>query len=198
MDSSSDILANSAGRAPLLTVTSEGLYCAAGDFYIDPWRPVPRAIITHAHSDHARRGSERYLCSTEGLHVLRTRMGPEAVIDTVDYGVPITMNGVKVSLHGAGHVLGSAQIRVEHRGEIWVVSGDYKIANDRTSTPWEPVRCHTFVSECTFGLPIYRWPDQQNVFDDINTWWRSSADEGRTAVVYAYSLGKAQRVISGP
>lgn len=181
----------------LIRETSEGLYCEAGDFYVDPWRRVPRAIITHAHADHARPGSERYLTTQDGKHVLRSRMGAQAAIDSVAYGEPLTINGVRVSLHPAGHVLGSAQIRIEYRGEVWVVSGDYKVEAERTCAAFEPVRCHTFISECTFGLPVYRWPAQSAVMGQINDWWLRCAEQSRAAIVFAYSLGKAQRVLAG-
>lgn len=183
--------------APLLEITDNGLYCAAGNFYVDPWRPVDRAVVTHAHADHARRGSQRYLTSVDGEHVLRTRMDVEARIDTLTYGQQVTVNGVHVSLHPAGHILGSAQVRIEHQGEVWVVSGDYKIEPDATCTPFEPVRCHTFVTESTFGLPIYQWPDQQSVFAEVNSWWRQNADIGKASILCGYSLGKAQRIIAG-
>jgi putative mRNA 3-end processing factor len=181
----------------LISVTDRGLYCEEGDFYIDPWKPVPRAVITHAHSDHARRGSERYLTTSQGLHVLATRMDAGAVIDTVAYGEVLNLGGVKLSLHPAGHILGSAQVRVESRGEVWVVSGDYKIAADRTCESFTPITCDTFITECTFGLPIYRWPAQSEVDHEINQWWRSNRDAGRASVIFAYSLGKAQRIIAG-
>ena len=143
-------------EAPLIQETASGLYCEAGDFYIDPWRRVAKAVITHAHADHARPGSQAYLASHEGLRVLRSRLGPSAKIDTLPYGQSRLINGVRVSLHPAGHVLGSAQVRVEYRGEVWVISGDYKIEGDATCTAFEPVRCHTFITESTFGLPIYQ------------------------------------------
>jgi len=182
---------------PLLSESPAGLYCSAGDFYIDPCRKVTRAVITHAHSDHARPGSASYLTTREGRGVLRTRIGPTPEIETLEYGEAVTLNGVRVSLHPAGHILGSAQVRMEHRGEIWVVSGDYKIEPDATCTPFEHVRCHTFITESTFGLPIYRWEPQDVVFSRINAWWRECRDEGLTAVLLAYSLGKAQRLIAG-
>ncbi|HEX9106434.1 MAG TPA: hypothetical protein VF832_04390, partial [Longimicrobiales bacterium] len=144
----------------LLTLTPDGLYCPAGDFHVDPWRPVARAVITHAHGDHARWGSDAYLAAADGLGVLRARLGPEAVLRGVAYGEVVDMNGVRVSLHPAGHVLGSAQVRVEHGGEVWVVTGDYKREPDPTCAAFEPLRCHTLVTECTFGLPIYRWRPQ--------------------------------------
>ena len=186
-----------AGRDLLLETTERGLYCAAGDFYVDPWMPVDRAVITHAHGDHAHPGCARYLCSGEGERVLATRLGPGAVIESVDYGQDVSIGGVRVSLHPAGHILGSAQVRVEHRGEVWVVSGDYKTEPDPTCTPFEVVRCHTFVTESTFGLPIYRWSPQREVFADIAAWWRGNREAGRASVLFAYALGKAQRVLAG-
>ena len=183
-------------NGPLLQVTDRGLYCEAGDFFIDPWRPVDRAVITHAHSDHARRGHAQMLCAPDGVDVLRTRMLPGAVIDSVPYGQPVAHHGVRVSLHPAGHILGSVQVRVEWRGEVWVVSGDYKLSPDPTCQPFEPVRCQTFITECTFGLPIYRWAPQARVADELNTWWRGNRDAGRHTVVFAYALGKSQRLLA--
>jgi putative mRNA 3-end processing factor len=180
----------------LIQFTDRGPYCPAGGFYIDPWASVERAIITHAHSDHAHPGCGRYLTAHTGQHVLRLRLG-EAVIDTLEYGERLTLDGVTVSLHPAGHILGSAQVRVEHRGQVWLVSGDYKLDADMTCIPLELVGCHTFVTESTFGLPIYRWPPQQVVFDDINAWWRANQQAGRASVLFGYSLGKAQRVLAG-
>jgi putative mRNA 3-end processing factor len=181
----------------MLTVTPAGLYCAAGDFYIDPWQPVERAVITHAHSDHARPGSARYLTTPEGAGVLRVRVGDDASIRTLPYGETLRLNDVTVSLHPAGHLLGSAQVRVEQGGEVWAVSGDYKLEPDATCAPFAPVACHTFITESTFGLPIYRWRPQAEVFAQINGWWRANQAAGRTSILYAYSLGKAQRVLAG-
>jgi putative mRNA 3-end processing factor len=181
----------------LLSVTDRGLYCEAGDFYVDPWQPVDRAIITHAHGDHARWGSKRYLAAEHGHRVLRTRLGPDASITTLGFGETTLINGVRISLHPAGHILGSAQVRVEHRGEVWVVSGDYKTEPDPTCTAFEPVRCHTFVTESTFGLPIYQWQAQDEVFAEIRAWWRNNATAGHASVVFAYALGKAQRLLAG-
>lgn len=181
----------------LLELNDNGLYCAVGDFYIDPWRPVQRAVVTHAHADHSRPGSASYLIAEPSQHVSRWRLGEEAHIETLPFGEQTTINGVRVSFHPAGHIIGSAQIRVEHRGEVWVASGDYKVAPDPTCTPFEPVRCHTFITEATFGLPIYRWPEQTAVFQQINDWWRKNQQEGKASVLYAYALGKAQRVMAG-
>jgi putative mRNA 3-end processing factor len=181
----------------LLRITDRGLYCEAGDFYIDPWQPVERAVITHAHGDHARWGSRHYLASQEGRLVLRTRLGADASIQYLEYGEPLHLNGVRVSLHPAGHILGSAQVRVELGGEVWVASGDYKSDSDPTCSPFEIVRCHTFITESTFGLPIYRWRSQREVFAEIREWWNANSDAGRASIIYAYALGKAQRVLAG-
>jgi putative mRNA 3-end processing factor len=181
----------------LLRLAERGLYCEAGDFYIDPWLPVERAVITHGHGDHARWGSDRYLSSREGEAVLRTRLGASATIRPVDWGEPVDVNGVRVSLHPAGHILGSAQVRVEYRGEVWVASGDYKLEPDPTCTPFELVRCHTFITESTFGLPIYRWTPDREVFAAIRAWWRQNLEHGRASVIFGYALGKAQRLLAG-
>lgn len=181
----------------ILQLTDNGLYCAGGDFYIDPWRPVERAVITHAHSDHAGAGSRAYLAARAGETVLRARLGGEAPIQAVDYGAAVTMGGVRVSLHPAGHILGSAQVRMESGGEVWVVSGDYKVAPDPTCAAFEPVACHTFVTEATFALPIYRWPPEAGVLAEIQAWWAANQQAGKASMLFAYSLGKAQRVLAG-
>jgi putative mRNA 3-end processing factor len=180
----------------LLELTDRGLYCAAGDFFIDPWQPVRRAIVTHAHGDHARRGSSRYLAAAEGEMVMRHRLGPESRVDVLPYGAQIIINGVRLSLYPAGHILGSAQVRVEYKGEVWVVSGDYKREADPTCTPLAVAPCHTFITEATFGLPIYRWPPQDEVYADINDWWRQNQADGKASVLFAYALGKAQRLLA--
>ncbi|MEK8091725.1 ligase-associated DNA damage response exonuclease [Methylocystis sp. IM3] len=179
----------------LITATPQGLYCPQGDFHIDPWRPVARAVVTHGHSDHARRGSARYLCHRDCAPILLRRLG-DISIETLDYGERIEINGVAVSLHPAGHVLGSAQVRVECGGEVWVASGDYKTEPDGVSAPFEPVRCHVFITESTFGLPIYRWRPQHEIMADVNAWWRENAEAGRASVMFAYGLGKAQRLLA--
>ncbi len=178
----------------LLEVTESGLYCPQGDFYVDPWRRVPRAVITHAHADHARSGCDRYLCAAAGKTVLRTRIGSAAPIDTLRYGESLSINGVTVSLHPAGHVLGSAQVRIAHGGATWVVTGDYKLQSDPTCESFQPVECDVFVSESTFGLPVYRWQKPAVIAAEINDWWRANRDAGRTSVILAYALGKAQRL----
>src|SRR5438067_3476149 len=181
----------------LLELRPDGLYCAAGDFYVDPWEPVERAVITHAHSDHACPGSRHYLTAVSGATLLRERIGPDATIQSTAYGERATIGDTTVSLHPAGHILGSAQVRIEHRGEVWVVSGDYKVEPDSTSAAFEALRCHTFVTESTFGLPIYRWRPQAELFEQINSWWRTNQEKGKASLLFAYALGKAQRVLAG-
>lgn len=179
----------------VLTFKPEGIYCAAGGFYIDPWRPVDRALITHGHADHARGGMGRYLSTDIAAPVMRHRLGNIA-FDTLRYGEIRQIGDAKVSFHPAGHVPGSAQIRVEVAGEVWVVSGDYKTEADALSTPFEPVKCHSFITECTFGLPVFKWPSEARVAAEINGWWAENAAARRFSLLGAYSLGKAQRVMS--
>ncbi|MEP2640548.1 ligase-associated DNA damage response exonuclease [Roseobacter sp.] len=179
----------------VLTFTERGIYCAAGDFYIDPWRPVPRALITHGHADHARAGHGTYLATHAALPVMRHRLG-NITAQGVDFNAPLTIGGATVSFHPAGHVPGSAQIRVEVAGEVWVASGDYKTEPDGLSEPFEPQRCHHFITESTFGLPVFRWQPQASVAHGINAWWAECAAAGKTAFLGAYALGKAQRLLS--
>jgi putative mRNA 3-end processing factor len=189
-----------APRAPcqdgaVLTETAQGLYCPAGDFFIDPWQGVERALITHAHGDHARPGSAAYLCTPGTAALLRRRLG-DVSLETLEYGAVRRIGDVHVSLHPAGHVLGSAQIRIEGPGGVWVVAGDYKRAADPTCIPFEPVRCDTFVTESTFGLPIYRWDDTASIIADVVAWWDGNRDAGRASVLFCYTLGKAQRLLA--
>jgi putative mRNA 3-end processing factor len=181
----------------LLERNPNGLYCSAGGFYVDPWNAVDRAVITHAHADHLCQGSKAYLCTRASEALLRARLGVEATIESADYGQVIECNGVRVSFHPAGHILGSAQVRIEYRGEICVVSGDYKLAADPTCAVFKPIRCHTFVTESTFGLPIFRWPEPGEVLEEINSWWRGNQRAGKASVLFAYPLGKSQRVLAG-
>ena len=155
------------------------------------------AIVTHAHGDHAVKGSRKYLAAEPGRLILQHRMGPRAQIQSVPFGQTLDLDGVHVSLHPAGHILGSAQVRVEHKGEVWVVSGDYKVAPDVTCNAFEPVKCHTFITESTFGHPHYRWDPQSVTFAAIHDWWRNNQAGDRASVLYAYSLGKAQRLLAG-
>jgi len=178
----------------LIDFTDKGLFCARGQFYIDPWQAVDKAIITHAHSDHAKWGSKYYLCHHYTKPILQLRLGNNNY-ETIEWNEPIYMNGVKISLHPAGHIIGSSQVRVEYNGEVWVVSGDYKTENDGISGQFEPVTCHTFITESTFGLPIYHWQLQEVQFDAMRKWIALNKEQGRTSLLLAYSLGKAQRVI---
>ena len=185
----------------LVIQRKEGLYCPPGDFYIDPWRAVDRAVITHAHADHARTGHAHYLATAAAQGVLRQRLGSIS-LQTLAYGERINHHGVTVSLHPAGHVLGSAQVRLEHGGQVWVASGDYKLTAhggtpDPTCEPFEPVRCDTFITESTFGMPIYRWRPDIEIFTAINAWWQANSAAGRASVLMCYSFGKAQRVLAG-
>lgn len=178
----------------LISFTDKGLYCAAGDFYIDPWKPVNKAIITHGHSDHAYAGHSAYLCHTYTKPILELRLGVNA-IQTLDWGENILINGVKVSLHPAGHIIGSSQVRLEYQGEVWVASGDYKTEDDGISGAFEPVTCNTFITESTFGLPIYNWKPQALIFEEMIDWINQNQEHGKASVLIAYSLGKAQRVL---
>jgi putative mRNA 3-end processing factor len=204
----------------LIVLRPEGLYCPAGDFHIDPWRPVSRAVITHAHADHARRGHAAYLASAPSQGVLRARLG-DIALQTLAYGEPLQIGAVRISLHPAGHVLGSAQVRVEHRGEVWVASGDYFVAGgtgvgiewadgrgagtgspfgrdpgNATCDAFEPVRCDCFITESTFGLPVYRWRPMAERIGEVNAWWSANAEAGRASLLMAYSFGKAQRLLA--
>ena len=181
--------------ADVLTFTDRGIYCPAGDFYIDPWRPVDRALITHGHADHSRPGMRRYLATEAAAPVMRHRLG-EIDLQTIRYGEERRIGDATVSFHPAGHVPGSAQIRVEVKGEVWVASGDYKTVPDGLSEPFEPIRCHAFITECTFGLPIFEWTDGETLRTQINDWWAFNAAEGRTSILGAYALGKAQRLLT--
>ncbi|HEU4471744.1 MAG TPA: ligase-associated DNA damage response exonuclease [Flavisolibacter sp.] len=179
---------------PLIEFTERGLYCRAGDFYIDPWRSVDKAVITHAHSDHARWGSRSYLCHHYTKPLLQHRLGNNQY-QSIEWNESVYINGVRLSLHPAGHIIGSSQVRVEYGGEVWVVSGDYKLENDGLSGQFEPVACHSFITESTFGLPIYKWKPQQEIYSGIQGWIRKNSAAGKTSVLIAYSLGKAQRLL---
>ncbi|MGF1452437.1 MAG: ligase-associated DNA damage response exonuclease [Opitutales bacterium] len=181
---------------PNLEIRPEGLYCPEGDFFVDPHRPVGRAVITHGHADHAQWGCGYYLGSASGGAILKQRLGKAARIETLPYGVRRRIGGIELSLHPAGHIRGSAQVRLGGRAGVTVISGDYKTAPDATCEAFEPVPCDAFISECTFGLPIYRWPETQKIAEEINAWWQQNREEGRTSIIYAYALGKAQRVLS--
>ena len=181
---------------PVLRAAPGGLYCEAGGFFVDPWRPADVAVITHAHADHARPGSRRYLALASSVAVLRHRLGADIEIAGLQPGEPVTLGGARVSLHPAGHVLGSAQVRVETEAGVWVVTGDFKRAPDPTCAPFEPVACDVLVTEATFALPVYRWPAASEVVGEIHAWWRANAAAGRPSILFCYAFGKAQRVLA--
>ena len=179
---------------PLLEFTSRGIYCATADVYLDPWKKVSKAIISHGHSDHARWGHAQYITHHNNIPIIKHRLG-NIIVAGKAYGETFAIKGVQFSFHPAGHVPGSAQIRVEHKGEVWVFTGDYKIQIDGISTPFEPVKCDTFITECTFGLPVFKWAEPQKVHDSINKWWAQNKADKTTSLLMGYSLGKVQRLL---
>ena len=179
---------------PLLQFNEKGIYCAAAKVYLDPWKPVDKAIISHGHADHSRYGHKQYITQHTNVPIIKHRLGDIEVAGK-EFGESFTINSVKFSFHPAGHIIGSSQIRVEHKGEVWVFTGDYKTEDDGLAVPYEPIRCDTFITECTFGLPAFKWVPQAQVMGDINQWWAENQAEGRTSVLFGYSLGKAQRLI---
>lgn len=178
----------------LIEFTDKGLYCAPGNFYIDPWQPVDKAIITHAHSDHARAGNKSYLSHHLTKPLLQARLGDHHY-ESIEWNEQVTINNVTVSLHPAGHIIGSSQVRVTYNNEVWVVSGDYKTENDGISGAFEPVPCNVFITESTFGLPIYKWQPQLHIYESVCNWVIKNKEENKTSVLIAYSLGKAQRLL---
>lgn len=176
-------------------MTRQGLYCPAGNFYIDPSRGVEHAVVTHAHSDHARRGSKNYYCTQSGVSLLKARLGKNIHVLSFPYSQNFQINGVTISFHPAGHILGSSQVRLEMNGEVWVASGDYKRERDPTCEPFEVVPCDVFVTEATFGTPAFCWNANANLGQEIYDWWQSNSERGLNSVVFAYSLGKTQRIL---
>ena len=181
-------------KSPLLQFTNKGIYCKEAKVYLDPWKPVDKAIISHGHADHSRWGHKEYITHYRNVPIISHRLG-EINVTGKEWGETFVINNVKFSLHPAGHIIGSSQIRVEHKGEVWVFTGDYKTENDGISTPYEPIKCHTFITECTFGLPAFKWMPQAEVLEDINSWWAENRAEGKTSILFGYSLGKAQRLL---
>lgn len=181
-------------KQPLLVFDDKGIYCAIADVYLDPWKTVDKAIISHGHADHSRWGHKKYITHHSNIPIIKHRLG-DIEVSGKEWNESFTINGVKFSLHPAGHIIGSSQIRVEYKGEVWVFSGDYKDEDDGVAVPYEPVKCHTFITECTFGLPAFKWQPQKEVFDEINSWWQQNKEDGRTSVLFGYSLGKAQRLL---
>ncbi|SFR34468.1 putative mRNA 3-end processing factor [Robiginitalea myxolifaciens] len=183
-------------KKPLLEFTDRGIYCSRANVYIDPWKPVENALISHGHADHSRAGHKKYITHHRNLPIIRHRLG---AIDAsgMEWGETFSRNGVVFSFHPAGHIIGSSQVRVEYRGEVWVFSGDYKTESDGLCEPFEPVRCDSFITECTFGLPAFSWQPQEEVLSDIKAWHATNQAVGKTSVLFAYSLGKAQRLLAG-
>lgn len=181
-------------KTPLLAFNDYGIYCEAANVYLDPWHPVDKAIITHGHADHSRWGHKQYITHHSNVPIIKHRLG-DITVSGRNYNETFIINNVKFSLHPAGHIIGSSQVRVEHRGEVWVFTGDYKLEDDGISGAYESVKCHTFITECTFGLPAFKWTPQHKVFENINNWWLENKDEGKTSVLFGYSLGKAQRLL---
>lgn len=179
----------------MLTFDNKGIYCARAGLYIDPWLPVNKAIITHAHADHAHKGNKHYLCQTDTAPLLKLRLGTDVSIETLAYGQQVTINGVTISLHPAGHIIGSSQVRLSYKDEVWVVSGDYKLQDDGLSTPFEPLKCQHFITESTFGLPIYHFPKPSIVKQELHEWIQKNNEQAVNSLLVGYSLGKAQRII---
>lgn len=181
-------------KTPLLQFTNNGIFCEKANVYLDPWKPVDHAIISHGHADHSRYGHKKYITHHRNVPIIQHRLG-EINVTGKEWGEVFTVNNVKFSLHPAGHIIGSSQIRVEHKDEVWVFTGDYKTENDGISTPYEPIKCNTFITECTFGLPAFKWTPQEEVLANINKWWAENRAEGKTSILFGYSLGKAQRLL---
>lgn len=181
-------------KTPLLQFTNNGIFCEKANVYLDPWKPVDHAIISHGHADHSRYGHKKYITHHRNVPIIQHRLG-EINVTGKEWGEVFTVNNVKFSLHPAGHIIGSSQIRVEHKDEVWVFTGDYKTENDGISTPYEPIKCNTFITECTFGLPAFKWTPQEEVLENINKWWAENRAEGKTSILFGYSLGKAQRLL---
>ncbi|SHF99679.1 putative mRNA 3-end processing factor [Salegentibacter echinorum] len=181
-------------KTPLLVFDEKGIFCEQAGVYLDPWKPVDKAIISHGHADHSRWGHKKYITHHTNVPIIKHRLG-DIKVSGVAWEETFTINGVTFSLHPAGHIIGSSQIRVAYKGEVWVFTGDYKDEVDGVATPFKPVKCHTFITECTFGLPAFKWQPQTEVFSEINNWWQQNKDEGTTSVIFGYSLGKAQRLL---
>lgn len=181
-------------KTPLLIFNDKGIYCKQADVYIDAWKPVDKCIITHGHADHSRWGHKQYITHTKNVPIIKHRLG-EITVTGKEWGETFTINGVTFSLHPAGHIVASSQVRVEYKGEVWVFTGDFKTENDGIAAPFELVKCNTFITECTFGLPAFKWTPQAEVFTDINNWWSTNKAENKTSIIFGYSLGKAQRIL---
>ena len=179
----------------LIRFTKKGIYCIPGKFYLDPWFPVDYAIISHGHADHSRSGMKHYLCHNHSKAIIKHRIGADISIESIGYDVPLLVNGVKVSFHPAGHIIGSAQIRLEYKGFVVVFTGDYKTTSDNLTIPFEPIKCHEFITESTFGLPIYKWLPEDVLQKQMHDWIANNKSHNRTSVFFGYSLGKSQRIM---
>lgn len=179
----------------LVKFTKKGIYCIPGKFYLDPWLPVDYAIISHGHADHSRSGMKHYLCHNDSKAIIKHRLGHDIDIESMGYDEPKMVNGVQVSFFPAGHVIGSAQIRLEYKGFVVVFTGDYKVKDDHLTVPFEPVKCHEFITESTFGLPIYNWLPEDDIQKQMQNWVHNNQQHNRTSVFIGYSLGKAQRIM---
>lgn len=179
-----------------LQVLEQGLFCPPGNFFIDAWRPVPTCVVTHAHGDHAYSGHGLYIATEESLQIIRKRMYSDVPSKPVKYGEKFKMGDCWVSLHPAGHILGSSQVRIEYNGIVTVISGDYKRGFDATCAPFEVIECDIFVTESTFALPIYQWPTNEEIAKQVYSWWEENASNNHPSLLFCYSLGKAQRLMS--
>ena len=178
----------------LIKYTSSGLYCELADLWIDPNKPVKRAIITHAHMDHFTFGCEEYISTYETAIILKERIGKGINIKTYDFCEDFKINGINFSLHPSGHILGSSQIKLTLADEKWLITGDFKRQRDETCKEYEKVKTDFIISESTFGLPIFKWDEPQNTATDITKWVNSSQE--KTSILFCYSLGKAQRLLN--
>jgi len=180
----------------LIKTTDRGHYCPSGHFYNDPRQPVQTAVFTHAHGDHLHRDSAQYFVAQPGEALARHRLGSGHTLTGIEYGSQRSFGATSVSRHPAAHVLGSAQVYIEHRGKVRVVSGDYKRQPDPTCTALLPLACDVFISEATFAVPVYRWPQTREVIADIVRWWGVNRECGLSSILFCYALGKAQRVLA--
>lgn len=180
-----------------LVLKEAGLYCKPGDFYVDPWRPVQNAVITHGHADHARYGMQAYTATLATAAIMKKRIGKDIPVEAKDYHEVFKIGDVKCYFIPAGHILGSAQLVIEYRGQRAIITGDYKLSPDDTVDAFEHIQCDLLVTESTFALPCFKWPSQASVFKEIHSFWQANQEKGLHSVLYAYSLGKAQRILAG-
>ena len=178
----------------LILQKSQGLYCEPANVWIDPYKPVEKAIITHAHSDHFTNGCREYICSIETGLLLRKRFGNNINLKTFDYDKNFFINGINFSLHPSGHILGSSQIKINAGSEVWLITGDLKRQKDKTCRSYKKLKTDFLICESTFALPIFNWESTQKIIDNITKWVFQNEDS--TSILFCYSLGKAQRLLS--